>query len=144
MQNMINFKLYPILDKGVIAGKPLDVIVNELIKGGSKIIQYRDKVSSYEEIVANCCLVKKITDQHRVALIINDHLNIAAMIGAAGVHLGQDDTPIRIAKRILGPGKIIGVSTHNYKQAITAQQEGADYIGIGPIFVSPTKKIKNQ
>lgn len=128
-------RLYVILDRELLNGKdPLEV-AKELIDGGADLIQYRDKISTMDEI-------KKTAEKLRILdfpLVINDYPEIARDVDAYGVHLGQDDMDIRSARKILG-NKIIGRSTHNLKQALAAQGDGADYIGIGPVFPTNTKK----
>lgn len=128
-------RLYVILDKELLDGKDPVEVAKELIDGGADLIQYRDKISSEDEI-------KKTSERLRnlnFPLVINDYPRIAKEVDASGVHLGQDDMDILSARSILGD-KIIGRSTHNLKQALQAQGEGADYIGIGPVFPTNTKK----
>lgn len=115
--------------------------VRTAIEEGVKIVQYRDKDSSKEEILNNAMALRKLTIDNDVLLIINDHVDIAKEVDADGVHVGQDDMPIEKAREILGD-KIIGISTHSLDQAIDAEKRGADYIGIGPIFKTTTKDYK--
>lgn len=128
-------RLYVILDRELLDGKDPVEVAEELIDGGADLIQYRDKISAVDEI-------KKTSERLRnlnFPLIINDYPDIAKEVDASGVHLGQDDMDLISARRILG-NKIIGRSTHNMEQALQAQREGADYIGVGPIFPTNTKK----
>jgi thiamine-phosphate pyrophosphorylase len=110
----------------------------EVIQNGVKWIQLRDKTSSRHQIYKIARMLKSIAIANNVTLIINDHVDVALAIDADGVHLGQDDMSITDARKIIG-NKIIGISTHNYQQALEAQRQGADYIGFGPIFNSITK-----
>jgi thiamine-phosphate pyrophosphorylase len=102
-------------------------------------IQYRDKERSRKEVYGTALALRKLTREHRASLVINDHADIAAAVDADGVHLGQHDLPVKEARRIMGRGKIIGVSTHGLAEALRAEAEGADYIGFGPVFPTRTK-----
>lgn len=128
-------KLYVILDRELLIGKDLVDIAKELISGGVDLIQYRDKISTQDEIIKNAEELRKLN----FPIIINDYPYIAKRVDALGVHLGQGDMDIKSARKIL-PDKTIGRSTHNLKEAIQAQEDGADYIGIGPVFPTTTKK----
>jgi thiamine-phosphate pyrophosphorylase len=103
-------------------------------------IQYREKEKSRLALYRTALALRKLTREHGAFLIINDHADIAASVGADGVHLGQEDLPVREARRILGEGKIVGVSTHALAEALGAEAEGADYIGFGPVFPTKTKE----
>ena len=124
----------------MITDSKRDVIedVKIAIDNGIKIIQLRDKVNNKETILETAKQLRELTKQKGVILIINDHIDIAKEVDADGVHLGQDDTPIEEARNLLN-NKIIGISCHSLKQAIKAEKDGADYIGIGPIFKTQTK-----
>lgn len=132
-------RLYLILDKKTFADMPFPVLVNKTCRAGVNIIQFRDKESKKEEILRDALLLHKLLLGRKALFIINDYLDIAKIVDSDGVHLGQDDTSIELARRILGKDKIIGISCHNLKQALQAQKKGADYIGFGPIFSTPTK-----
>ncbi len=84
-------------------------------------------------------IIRKLTLKHKVTFIVNDFIDIAMAVNADGVHLGQEDMPVKEARKIMGRNKIIGISTHNLKQAVDAQESGADYIGFGPMFHTGTK-----
>lgn len=131
---MRDFHLYLITDS------KRDVIedVKIAIDNGIKIIQFRDKVNNKETILETAKQLRKLTKESNTILIINDHIDIAKEVDADGVHLGQDDTPIEEARNLLN-NKIIGISCHSLEQVIKAQENGADYIGIGPIFKTQTK-----
>lgn len=109
---------------------------------GARIIQIRDKISGSKEILRKSRLIKTQIDKldHKVIFIINDRPDIASLIGADGVHVGQDDMSIDDARQIVGPHKIVGKSTHGIDQALSAVEEGADYIGVGPLWKTPTKE----
>jgi thiamine-phosphate pyrophosphorylase len=103
------------------------------------LIQYRDKTSGRGVILENCLLLKKSLKARKKIFIVNDYVDVAKVIDADGVHLGQADASLKIARKILGQDKIIGISCHSLRQAQEAQKGGADYIGIGPIFASALK-----
>ncbi|NGP43568.1 thiamine phosphate synthase [Bacillaceae bacterium SIJ1] len=115
-------------------------VMEEALKGGANIVQLRDKHSSKPVVYEKAKQLKKLCDQYDVPFIINDYIDIALDVDATGVHLGQDDTPIEEARRQLGPGKVIGISTHGMEQALDAQARGADYIGAGPVYETNTKE----
>lgn len=134
---MKDYELYVILDRELLGEHDLLRTAQELVNNGIKTIQYRDKISSLEEIRSNSFRLKKINIP---LLIINDYPDIAKEVDANGVHLGTQDLGVARARVILGKDKIIGRSTHNVKEAREAQKQGADYIGIGPVFYTNTKK----
>jgi thiamine-phosphate pyrophosphorylase len=113
--------------------------VKEAALGGAQIIQLREKDLDDRTLLARARDVREVTRTSGVLFIVNDRPDIARLADADGVHLGQDDLPIREARRILGPSALIGVSTHNLDQVRRAILEGADYIGVGPTFTSQTK-----
>lgn len=130
--------LYVILDKEILGRRVLFDIAN-IIKDSIQIIQLRDKVSAKKEILQDAFLLKKLLSRRRTLFIINDYLDIARIVDSDGLHLGQDDVPLKIARKFLGKDKIIGISCHSLKQALEAQSVGADYISIGPIFPTLSK-----
>jgi thiamine-phosphate pyrophosphorylase len=132
-------RLYLIIDKKISGRNSIFDIVTKIKGPGVDMIQFRDKQSNKKDILKNAFLIHKLLLNTKKLFIVNDYLDIAKIIDSDGVHLGQADTPIEIARRILGKDKIIGISCHNLKQALLAQNRGADYIGIGPIFATPTK-----
>ena len=114
-------------------------IVKEMIKSGIKIIQYREKDLTLKQMLEECYIIRRLTKASDVTFIVNDHIDIAKIVDADGVHIGQDDLPIKDVRSILGNRKIIGLSTHSQKQALQAVRDGADYIGVGPIYRTKTK-----
>lgn len=116
----------------------IDVIEQALI-GGADIVQLRDKTASKQDIRENAHKLRQLTRRYGVPLIINDHIDIAIEAEADGVHLGQDDLSLEEARRLLGPDRIIGISTHSIEQGLAAQAGGADYIGVGPVYPTGTK-----
>lgn len=114
-------------------------IVKEMITAGIKLIQYREKDLSLKEMYNECREIRELTKSSGVTFIINDHIDIAILVDADGVHIGQDDLPITEVRKLLGTGKIIGLSTHSPEQAKQAVVDGAEYIGVGPIYATQTK-----
>jgi thiamine-phosphate pyrophosphorylase len=132
-------RLYGILDLGYVEMGDARRIAEALVAGGVDLMQLRAKNHSTAEIEKIAGDLRAVTVENGVPLIINDHPLIARNVHADGVHLGQDDLPIAEARKIVGPECAIGRSTHSVDQAIRAFYEGADYIGFGPIFATPTK-----
>jgi thiamine-phosphate pyrophosphorylase len=124
----------------VITSKDHVKIAEEACKGGVRVIQYRDKKSSRRDMLEIADKIRKITRKFDSLFIVNDFIDIALISKADGFHLGQDDVPIKRAREITPKGFIIGVSTHSLEQAQEAEKKGADYIGIGPVFSTPTKE----
>jgi thiamine-phosphate pyrophosphorylase len=126
-----------ITDRTCCSSSPYEMCVAAL-KAGIKFIQYRDKDRTRREIYYEAVRLRELTRSFDAVLIINDHADIALAVDADGVHLGQDDLPLKEARGIMG-GRIIGISTHGLAQAREAQSGGADYIGFGPVFDTLTK-----
>ncbi|MBI5188120.1 MAG: thiamine phosphate synthase [Nitrospirae bacterium] len=110
-----------------------------VLRSGVKWIQYRDKDRTRGEFYNEALMLRRVTRDFNAILVINDHSDIAIAVDADGVHLGQDDLPLKEARRIMGRDRIIGISTHSLEQAIEAERGGADYIGFGPLFHTITK-----
>jgi thiamine-phosphate pyrophosphorylase len=130
--------LYLITDR-TTSSLNLTEITQRAVSAGIKTIQLREKNMTKKELYKEALSIRKFTLKHRAAFIINDYVDIALAVNADGVHLGQEDMPIKEARKLLGENKIIGISTHSMKQAVDAQRAGADYIGFGPIFKTTTK-----
>ncbi|MFC1482776.1 thiamine phosphate synthase [Candidatus Margulisiibacteriota bacterium] len=109
------------------------------LRRGCKVIELRDKKSIKKKVLKKAKQFRKLTRRYKAYLIINDYLDIALLSDADGVHLGQYEIPIQEARKILGEGKIVGRTTHSYRQARGAEKEGADYVGFGPLYKTPTK-----
>ncbi|MBZ9634387.1 thiamine phosphate synthase [Clostridium sp. FP1] len=139
MKNNIDYSLYLVTDRDVIVNTDIYTDVEEAIKGGVTLVQIREKKVGTLEFYNIAVKIKCITDKYKVPLIINDRLDIALAIDAAGVHLGQSDMPADIARRILGNNKIIGVSTSTLEEAKKAERQGAEYVGVGAMFPTTTK-----
>ncbi len=132
--------LYPVTDSSQSLGRSDEEILDGIIAGGARIVQLREKHLSKRDLFALARRFRETTAAAGLLLIVNDHLDVALACGADGVHLGQDDLPLAAARQ-LAPELIIGVSTHDLPQALAAQQDGADYINIGPIFPTGTKQV---
>lgn len=139
MKAQPDYSIYLVTDDGCLQGRALIDCVCEALEGGVTLVQYRAKTASSAEMYAEALQLKALCDSFNVPLIINDRLDIAMAVGAAGVHLGQDDLPCAAARRILGEDYIIGVSAHNPAEAAEALQSGADYLGCGAVFGTATK-----
>ena len=131
--------LYAITDRTWLGNNSLYEQVEDAIKGGATFIQLREKNLSYEKFLEEAKKIKEITDKYGVPFVINDNVEIAKEIDADGVHVGQSDTEAKRAREILGKDKIIGISAGNLKEAMDAEKNGADYIGIGAMFHTDTK-----
>lgn len=133
-QNIGNFGAYVITSKDHIG------IAEKACRAGARILQYRDKTSGRNELLKTARRIREITSEHNTLFIVNDFVDIALLVKADGVHLGQDDIPIPEARKLVPRGFIIGCSTHSLEQAVAAEKSGADYIGSGPVFATPTKE----
>jgi thiamine-phosphate pyrophosphorylase len=114
-------------------------MTRKVLGAGVRWVQYRDKVNSRRTAYEEAVKLRTITREANAALLVNDYSDISLAGDADGVHLGQDDLPLKEAREILGKGRIIGISTHNMEQAVEAEQTGADYIAFGPVFLTSTK-----
>lgn len=139
MKPAIDYSIYLVTDEACLHGRPLLKCVEEALAAGVTLVQYRAKAADGGVLYAEACRLKELCDKYGVPLIINDRLDIALAVGAAGVHLGQDDLPCAVARRLLGEEFIIGVSAHNPAEAVQAVSEGADYLGCGAVFGTATK-----
>jgi thiamine-phosphate pyrophosphorylase len=132
--------LYGIIDLGYV---PLiqdcNRIAQQMIEGGVDLIQLRGKGKSIGDLANVATALHEITCRFSTPFIVNDHAEVVRRVGAEGVHVGQDDDSIELARRKAGRNVLVGKSTHSVDQARAAQREGADYIGFGPIFATPTK-----
>ena len=132
-------RLYGILDLAYVEPVNVAGVARQMIAGGVDIIQLRAKRQPVDEIAALGADLHAITQGAGVPLVINDYPEIARQISAEGVHVGQDDLSIAEAREIAGPDCFVGKSTHSVEQAAQALSDGADYIGFGPLFATPTK-----
>lgn len=128
------WRLYVITDEQFGRGRSHLQIAEAAIRGGADVLQLRDKEASGGRLYRVALELRKLTREAKVPFILNDRLDIALAADADGVHVGQEDLPASAARKILGPGKILGVSAETVEEAIRAEGEGADYLGVGPIF----------
>jgi thiamine-phosphate pyrophosphorylase len=133
------WRLYVIVDRSAVGDRDLADVAGAAVRGGADVIQLRDKVASARELMAAAERLLAVTRAAGIPLIVNDRADVARAVGADGVHLGQEDLPVAAARTLLGTDRLIGKSTHSLEQALAAAAEGADYLGVGPIFPTPTK-----
>ena len=134
-----NFYLYVITDHDLSRGRPDEEVVEQAMAGGADVIQLRDKGRTTKELLQEALRLREITREKGVKFIINDRVDLALASDADGVHLGQDDLPIKWARKLLGDGKIIGASAQTVEQAVQAEKDSADYVAVSAIFSTPTK-----
>ena len=137
----INFRLYVVTDRHEAAGRDLEEIVAAAAQGGVGAIQLREKDLSARDLYALGARLQATLAPYRVPLLINDRLDVALALDAAGVHLAGHSLPTAVARRVLGPSKLLGVSTHSVEEARCAAEDGADFIVFGPVFTTPSKVI---
>jgi thiamine-phosphate pyrophosphorylase len=135
----INFRLYIVTDRHEAAGRDLEEIVAAAARGGAGAIQLREKDLSARDLYALGVRLQAALSPYGVPLLINDRLDVALALDAAGVHLAGHSLPTAVARRVLGAGKLLGVSTHSVEEARRAAEDGADFIVFGPVFTTPSK-----
>lgn len=141
--NSKSLLLYAITDSSWLNGKTLPEAVEEAILGGATFIQLREKNLNYEEFLKTAREVKSVTYKYNIPFVINDNVDVAVQVDADGAHIGQSDEEIKIARKKLGSKKIIGLSARTVEEAVKAEENGADYIGVGAIFNTSTKLDAN-
>lgn len=132
-------RLYAITDRTWLGGRRLEKDVQEAIDGGITFLQMREKTLPYDEFVQEAMILKDVAKKNGIPFVINDNIDVALEVDADGVHIGQDDLPVPVARKMIGHDKILGVSVSNVEQALKAEKDGADYIGVGAIFSTSTK-----
>ncbi|MCX8037723.1 MAG: thiamine phosphate synthase [Candidatus Sumerlaeia bacterium] len=135
-----NWGIYAITDREMTGGLTHTEIAAKLMDGGIRVIQIRDKTTPYDRLLEDVTWVVRMARPLGVTVIVNDNPYLARDADADGVHLGQTDCPVSTARDIVGPDRIIGLSTHTRLQALRAQTMDVDYIGLGPIYTTPTKQ----
>jgi thiamine-phosphate pyrophosphorylase len=135
----INFRLYIVTDRHEAAGRDLEEIMAAAAQGGAGAIQLREKDLSARDLYALGARLQTALAPYGVPLLINDRLDVALALDAAGVHLAGHSLPTAVARRVLGAGKLLGVSTHSVEEARRAAEDGADFIVFGPVFTTPSK-----
>lgn len=136
----LDYQLYLVTDSQLISTHTLAEAVTQAILGGVTMIQLREKTANSADFYAQALVIKAICQNYHIPLIINDRIDIALAVDADGVHIGQTDLPANIARQLIGHDKILGVSAKTVTQAIQAEKDGADYLGVGAIFNTQTKQ----
>ena len=135
-----NLLLYAVTDRAWVGKKTLLEQIEEVLRGGVTLLQLREKNLPEEEFLKEAIQVKELCHRYNVPLIINDNVDVAEKAGADGVHVGIEDAPVGEIRRRMGPDFIIGATAKTVEQAVFAEQSGADYLGVGAVYPSPTKK----
>jgi len=131
--------LYFVTDRGLCGGKPLVEVVLQAVRGGAACVQLREKNVSTRFFVEEARRMRELLAPFKIPLIINDRLDVAIAVGAEGVHVGQEDMPYGIARRLMGPKAIIGLSVETWEDVERAESLDCDYLGVSPVFATPTK-----
>jgi thiamine-phosphate pyrophosphorylase len=139
----IDYTLYLVTDRELMSSASVEESVRQAIAGGCTVVQLREKSLSSRDFYETARSVREITSRSGVPFIVNDRLDIALAVDADGVHVGQEDLPCGAARRIMGDGKIVGVSVSNLEEALAARDAGADYLGVGAMYATGTKADAN-
>jgi thiamine-phosphate pyrophosphorylase len=134
------YGLYLVTDRGLCGERPLDEVVIHAVKGGVAYVQLREKEITTHLFVEEAKKIKKLLEPYKVPLIINDRVDVALACGAEGVHIGQEDMPYENVRKLMGRNAIIGLSVETWEDVVASQELDISYIGISPIFATPTKK----
>lgn len=140
MRSIAGADIYGITSEAHSLGRDNVTVVKAMIDAGITLIQYREKEKSMLERYRQCETLRRLTHDAGVTFIVNDHVGLALAVAADGIHVGQDDLPVPVVRQLVGESMIIGQSTHSPQQAAAAVEAGADYIGVGPVFATQTKK----
>jgi thiamine-phosphate pyrophosphorylase len=135
----IDYNLYLVTDRGILGGRDIFTSVEAAIKGGVSLVQLREKEGSSLDFYNTALKMKVLTKKYGIPLIINDRLDVALAIDADGLHIGQEDLPIKAARKLLGRNKILGYSVFDVETAVYGAANGADYLGAGPIYPTGSK-----
>ena len=136
----IDYTLYLVTDRRMPKERHLEEVVEKAIQGGVTLVQLREKSGDTGILYERAVALKKVTDAYHLPLIIDDRIDIMLACDAAGVHVGQSDMPAKIARKLIGPDKILGVSAATLEEALKAEADGADYLGVGAMYPTATKK----
>ncbi|MBN1545336.1 MAG: thiamine phosphate synthase [Syntrophaceae bacterium] len=131
--------LYLVTDRELCGVRGVESVVEQAVKGGVRYVQLREKDTTTRDFIELAARIKDILAPMRVPLIINDRVDVALAVGADGVHVGQDDMPYQTARRIMGPSALIGLSVESWDDVVAAQSLDVDYLGVSPVFSTPTK-----
>lgn len=144
MNSRIDFDLYLVTDRHQTGGRPLDVVVREALSGGVRAVQLREKDLPVRELFRWAEKLRSLTAEFGARLLINDRVDVCMAVGADGVHRRADSLPIPAVRRILGPERLIGQSVHSASETVEAQREGADFVVLGPIYDTPSKRAMGK
>jgi len=136
---MVDWDLYVITDRRAAGDAPLADVVRAAIAGGATVVQLREKQATTREIIQLGQVLRQITRDSHIPLIVNDRADIAVALDADGVHVGEEDLPAPVARDVMGPGRILGVSAGTVEEARRAEEDGADYLGVGDVYGTPSK-----
>jgi thiamine-phosphate pyrophosphorylase len=136
---MVHWDLYVITGREAAGDRPLAEVVQAAIAGGATIVQLREKSATTREIIQLGQVLHRITRESDIPLIVNDRVDIALALDAEGVHVGEEDMPAALARDLIGPDRILGVSAGTVEEARQAEEDGADYLGVGDIYGTPSK-----
>lgn len=139
MKPNIDYTLYLVTDRSLMSSATIEESVTEAILGGCTLVQLREKDISSKDFYKTAKSLREITANYKIPFIINDRVDIALAVNADGVHIGQSDLPAKEVRTIIGPDKIMGVSASNLDEALSAQKDGADYLGVGAMYATGTK-----
>jgi thiamine-phosphate pyrophosphorylase len=140
----LNFDLYVITDRQQSGGRPLLTVVEAALRGGARAFQLREKDLPPRDLYPLALRMRQLTQAYGARLLINDRLDVALAVNADGVHLTTASLPASVARRLLGPDRLLGVSTHSLAEAQAAAEEGADFVVFGPVFFTPSKAPYGQ
>lgn len=135
----MDWTLYVITDARLSRGRSHAEVIRAAIEGGATVVQYREKEGTTRQLVEEALALHRLAREAGVPLIVNDRLDVALAVEADGVHVGQDDMPATLTRNLVGQERIVGVSATNLQEALQAEKDGGDYLGVGPIFATPTK-----
>lgn len=136
------FPIYGITAESMSEGRNSVEVVEAMLQAGIRFVQYREKEKSGLDRYEQCLAIRELTRKYGAAMIIDDFVDLAIAVDADGVHIGQEDLPVQVVRRLLGPDKLIGLSTHEPAQLAKANElaEQLDYVGVGPVYATQTKK----
>ena len=143
MKPKIDYSIYLVTDRDLMSTETLEEAVEQAIIGGCTLVQLREKDCSSLDFYSTAVNIKEITDKYKVPLLINDRLDIALAVDAAGVHVGQSDLPVSVVRKIIGDDKIIGISAATLEEALQGKKDDADYLGVGAMYGTGTKRDAN-
>jgi thiamine-phosphate diphosphorylase len=139
MKALTDYSLYLVTDRKLSLGRTNLEVIKAALDGGVTMVQLREKELNTRDFYGEALAIKDFLQSHQIPLIINDRIDIALAVDADGAHIGQEDMPLDLARKILGPDKIIGISVSTVDEAVAAETGGADYLGLSPIFLTSTK-----